>query len=64
MKALIKGRDTLFDVMKLGTDVARVNSKITLIPAKNRIMERVQPAKMPFICWCQLLGANSEKDLL
>ena len=28
------------------------------------MIETVHPAKIPLRCWCQLLGALSEKDLL
>ena len=64
MKALIKGRDNLLEVIKLGAGESSVYSRIILMPAKNKIMDRVQPAKIPLRCWCQLLGANSENDLL
>ena len=64
INALIKGRETLFEVMKLGAEVTRVYSIMIFMPARKRIMESVQPAKIPLKCWCQLLGANSEKDLL
>ena len=33
---------------------ATINSKITFIPAKNDIMEIVQPVKIPLKCLCQL----------
>ena len=41
-----------------------INSKITFIPAKNNIMETVQPVKIPLECLCQLDGAVGENDLL
>ena len=34
------------------------------IPAKKKIIERVQPAKIPRWCLCQPLVADSENDLL
>ena len=43
---------------------ADINSKITFIPAKNNIIETVQPVKIPLKCWYQLDGAMGEKDLL
>ena len=46
IKALIKGRDTLLDITKLGADVTSVYSMM-LMPAKNKIIDRVQPAKIP-----------------
>ena len=39
-------------------------SRIMFIPAKKSIIDRVQTAKIPRWCLCQLLGGSWEKDLL
>ena len=64
MKALIRGSATLEDEIKFGTLHCWVYSIITFIPARNKTIETVHPAKIPLKCWCQLLGALSENDLL
>ena len=63
MKALTKDRETFPEYMKHG-GFDNVRYSMTLIPAKKRIMDKVQPAKIPLKCWCQLLGAGDEKNLL
>ena len=64
IKALTKGSDTLLEVTKWGAQATRTYSKMIFIPAKNKMTESVQPAKIPLWCCCQLLGADSENDLL
>ncbi len=64
IKAFTKGSDTLLEVIKWGAQATRTYSKMIFIPAKNKMIESVQPAKIPLWCWCQLLGADSENDLL
>ena len=64
MKALINGSETLLELIKQGAEDKRVYSRIMLMPAKNKIMDSVQPANISRICLCQLLGACSENDLL
>ena len=70
MKASIKDSGLLL-ITNLGTFVCKeyskitfIYSKITFMPAKNRMIEIVQPAHIPCWCLCQLLVADSEKDLL
>ena len=43
---------------------AMINSRITFIPVKNRIMDTVHPVKIPLKCLCQSDVASVEKDLL
>lgn len=43
---------------------ADINFKVTLIPAKDNIIEAVQPVKFPLKSWCLLDGAMGEKNLL
>ena len=50
--------------MKFGALLSIAYSRMTFIPAKKRMIETVHPAKIPRRCWCQLLGALSEKDVL
>ena len=64
MKALTKGRETFPEYMNGGAFDNIAYSMMTLIPAKKRMIDKVQPAKIPLKCWCQLLGAEDEKDLL
>ena len=64
IKALIKGRVVLEEVTKFGALHVLVYSMMTFIPARKRMIETVQPAKIPFKCWCQLLSAFNENDLL
>lgn len=64
IKALITGRDTFLEVTKLEASDRRVYSRMMLMPARNKMMERVHPAKMPRMCLCQLLGEDKLKDLL
>ena len=64
MKALNKGRETFPEYMKHGAFDNIACSMITLIPARKRMMNKVQPAKIPLKCWCQLFGEEDEKDLL
>ena len=55
IKAFTKGSDTLLEVIKWGAQATRTYSKMIFIPAKNKMIESVQPAKIPLWCWCQLL---------
>ena len=64
IKALIKGRVVFEEVTKFGALHVLVYSMMTFIPARKRMIEMVQPAKIPFKCWCQLLSAFNENDLL
>ena len=63
MKALIGGNEILFR-WNCGVVATKEYSRIMFIPAKKSIIDRVQPAKIPHWCLCQLLGASWEKDLL
>ena len=63
MKALIGGNEILFR-WNCGVVATKEYSRIMFIPAKKSIIDRVQPAKIPRWCLCQLLGASWEKDLL
>ena len=63
MKALIGGKETLFR-WNCGVVATKDYSRIMFIPAKKSIIDRVQLAKIPPWCLCQLLGASWEKDLL
>ena len=63
MKALTKGTKTFPEYMKHGAFDIIAYSMTTLISAKKRMMDKEQPAKIPKKCWCQLLGAEDEKDL-
>ena len=64
MKALTKGRETFLDYMKQGAFDNVAHSMMALIPFKKRVMDKVQPATIPSKYWCQLVGAEDEKDLL
>ena len=63
MKALIGGNEISF---RWNCDVVATKeySRTMFIPAKKSIIDRVQLAKIPRWCLCQLLGASWEKDLL
>ena len=63
MKALIGGNKILFR-WNGGVVTTKEYSSIMFIPAKKIIIDRVQPAKIPCWCLCQLLGASWEIDLL
>ena len=63
MKALTGGKNILFK-WNSGVVATKEHSRIIFIPAKKRIINRVQPAKISHWCLCQLLGASGEKDLL
>ena len=63
MKAQSKGNVILL-VVNLGTLVYIEYSSMMFIPAKKRIIERAQPAKIPCSCLCQALVADLENDLL
>ena len=63
MKARSNGNVVLL-VVNLGTLVCIEYSSMMFIPAKKRIIERVQPAKIPLLCLCQALVADSQNDLL
>ena len=63
MKALIGGNKILFR-WNCGVVATKEYSRIIFIPTKKSIIDRVQPAKIPRWCLCQLLGASWEKDLL
>ena len=63
IKARTRGKLTLLELTKRVTFDVRVNSMITLIPARNKMMEMVHPVNIPLKCWCQLPGADFEKDL-
>lgn len=49
IKSLTSGRDTFLQDTKLGAGARTVYSSMMLMPAKNKIIERVQPAKIPCI---------------
>ena len=63
MKSRTKGSG-LSLITNLGKFGCTEYSKSTFIPARNKIIETVQPANIPRWCLCQLLVAISEKDLL
>ena len=63
MKARSKGNAVLL-VVNLGALACTEYSSMMFIPAKKRIIERVQPAKIPGWCLCQALVADSENHLL
>ena len=63
MKALIGGNEILFR-WNCGVVATKEYSRIMFIPAKKSIIDRVQTAKIPRWCLCQLLGGSWEKDLL
>ena len=63
MKALTKGTETFPQYMKHGAFDIIAYSMVALISAKKRMMDKKQPAKIPRKYWCQLLGAEDEKDL-
>ena len=64
MKALTKGEETFQEYMKYGAFDNIAYSMMTLVPARKRMMDKVQPPKIPLKCRCQLLGAEDEKDSL
>ena len=64
MRALTKGRETFPEYMNGGAFDNIAYSMMTLIPAKKRVIDKVQTPKIPLKCWCQLLGLEDEKDLL
>ena len=57
MKALIGGNKILFR-WNCGLVATKEYSRIMFIPTKKSIINRVQPAKIPRWCICQLLGAS------
>ena len=63
MKALIGGNEILFR-WNCGVVATKEYYRITFIPAKKSIIDRVQPSKILHCCLCQLLRASWEKDLL
>ena len=63
MMALVGGNEILFR-WNCGVVATKEYSRIMFIPAKKSIIDRVQLAKIPRWCLCQLLGASWEKDLL
>ena len=63
MKTLTKGRETFPEYMKHSAFDNIAYSMMTLIPAKKRIMDKVQPVKIPLNFWCQLLGADEKKKI-
>ena len=63
MKTRIKSSGLLL-ITNLGTFVCEEYSKISFIPAKNKMIEIVQPANIPHSCLCQLVVADSEKNFL
>ena len=64
MNALTRGKLTPAEEIKFGASASKVYSVTILMPAKNRIIDNVYPAKMPRQWRCQLLEAEAEKDLL
>ena len=63
MKAVIGGNEILFR-WNCGVVATKEYCRIMFIPVKKSIIDRVQSAKIPRCCLCQLLGASWEKDLL
>ena len=63
MKACSKD-DAVLLVVNLGTLSCIEYSSTMVIPAKKRIIKRVQPAEIYCLCLCQALVANLENDLL
>ena len=63
MKASSKGNVVLL-VVNLGILFCNEYSSMTFIPAKKRMIERVQPAKIRCSYFCQLLIAETENDLV
>ena len=63
IKALIGGNEILFR-WNCGVVATKEYSRIMFIPAKKSIIDRVQLAKIPRWCLCELLSAPWEKDLL
>ena len=47
IKARIRGKETLLEVMKFDAVERKVYSSMKLIPAKKSIIDTVQPANMP-----------------
>ena len=64
MKAPTKGRETFPEYMSRGAFDNIAYSMMTLVPAKERMIDKMQHAKIPLKCWCQLLGAKDKEDLL
>ena len=52
--------ETFPEYMKHGAFDNFAYAMITLIPARKKMMDKVQPSKIPIKCWCQLLGAEYE----
>ena len=63
MKASSKGNVVLL-VVNLGILFCIEYSSMTFIPAKKRMIERVQPAKFRCSYFCQLLIVETENDLV
>ena len=51
MKALTKGREAFPEYMNRSAFDNIAYSMMALIPAKKRIIDKVQPAKIPLKCW-------------
>ena len=64
INALTKGRATLPVDTNFWPDEDKVYSITTFICARKRIIDKVHPVKIPLKCWCQLLGADWEKERL
>ena len=58
----MNGKLTLEEWIKLFAADVKVYSMMMFIPERKRMIEMVQPAKIPLKCWCQLLGADLEND--
>ena len=63
MKVCVKGNAVLL-VVNLGPLACIDYSSLMFIPAKKRVIERVQPAKFPPLCVCQALVADTKSDFL
>ena len=63
IKAQSKGKETPLE-RKWEAFVCMECSRMTFMPAKNKMIDTVQPAKISRSCLCQPLGDQSANDLL
>ena len=61
IKARASGSTVSEDVMKPEKSTCKVYSNMMFIPDKNKIIDTVQPAKIPRLWRCQLDGAFGEQ---
>ena len=54
----------MLEVIKWGAQATRTYSKMIFIPAKNKMIESVQPAKIPLWCWWNKTWWSGKKKVI